>query len=53
MAGEGQYLVQGTEFEMMVAVGPVDRGMSLGLRSGASKKQSESWEHVSGQTVAE
>lgn len=33
--------------------GPVDRCMSLGLKSGASKKQSGSWEHMNGQKAAE
>lgn len=55
MASEGQCLVRGVgvEFKMKAAVGLVSRGASLELRSGASKKQSGSWEPMSGHKAAE
>ena len=43
----------GVEFKMKAAVGLVSRGASLELRSGASKKQSGSWEPMSGHKAAE
>lgn len=42
VAGEGQCLAKGVEFEVKAAVGPVDGGMSLRLRSGTNEKQSRS-----------
>lgn len=38
---------------MKAAVGPTGRGVSLGLSSGASKKQRGSWQQMSGQKAAE
>lgn len=47
-----KWLVRGMQFEMKATVEPVAGGVSLGLRSGASK-QSGAWEPVSGQKAAE
>lgn len=46
VAGDGQCLVKGMEFEIKAVVGPVDRGVSLRIRSGAIK-QSGSRKHMS------